>query len=220
MLKTGFILLLAGLAWSPFAHAQATVECASNNHQYDECYAGMLRAPQLVNQISNAACIVNRTWGFNRQSGYIWVADGCRGVFADVGGYHHGRGDTYDSGARHYDEYGHDTGKVVAGMVLGAILSNANNATKARTEYRYTTSNVDHSRNNYTGCHGIGCMVDKPDDNQSVDTRPQYDKNGEPNFDTKGNYQGCHGVGCLVDTPDDSSSDSSDSDSDYSDDSN
>ena len=33
-------------------------------------------------------------------------------------------------------------------------------------------------------------------------TTPQFDKNGEPNFDTHGNYQGCHGVGCLVDDPD------------------
>ncbi len=36
----------------------------------------------------------------------------------------------------------------------------------------------------------------------TVDTTPQFDKNGEPNFDIHGNYQGCHGVGCLVDNPD------------------
>ncbi|MHA6646098.1 hypothetical protein [Mesorhizobium sp. A623] len=36
-----------------------------------------------------------------------------------------------------------------------------------------------------------------------VDTRPSYDKDGNPNFDTQGNYQGCNGVGCLVDNPGD-----------------
>ncbi|EPA1042888.1 hypothetical protein ACQZWC_004600 [Enterobacter bugandensis] len=36
----------------------------------------------------------------------------------------------------------------------------------------------------------------------TIDTTPQFDKNGEPNFDTQGNYQGCHAVGCLVDDPD------------------
>lgn len=36
-----------------------------------------------------------------------------------------------------------------------------------------------------------------------IDTRPQYDKDGNPNFDTQGNYIGCHGIGCEVDNPDD-----------------
>ncbi|MEP7452810.1 hypothetical protein [Phyllobacterium sp. SB3] len=35
-----------------------------------------------------------------------------------------------------------------------------------------------------------------------IDDRPQYDKDGNPNFDTQGNYQGCHGIGCKVDNPD------------------
>lgn len=38
--------------------------------------------------------------------------------------------------------------------------------------------------------------------NNSIDSTPQFDKDGNPNFDTQGNYQGCHGVGCLVDNPD------------------
>ncbi len=39
----------------------------------------------------------------------------------------------------------------------------------------------------------------------AIDSRPQYDKDGNPNFDTQGNYQGCHGIGCQVDNPDDDS---------------
>jgi len=36
-----------------------------------------------------------------------------------------------------------------------------------------------------------------------IDTRPSYDRDGNPNFDTQGNYQGCRGIGCEVDNPDD-----------------
>lgn len=36
-----------------------------------------------------------------------------------------------------------------------------------------------------------------------IDTRPQFDKDGNPNSDTQGNYVGCHGAGCEVDNPDD-----------------
>lgn len=36
----------------------------------------------------------------------------------------------------------------------------------------------------------------------TIDDRPQYDKDGNPNFDTDGNYQGCNGIGCQVDNPD------------------
>lgn len=58
----------------------------------------------------------------------------------------------------------------------------------------------------YDGCHGIGCEVDDPGDNdQTIDDRPQYDNEGNPNFDTQGNYQGCRGIGCEVDAPDDDS---------------
>src|SRR5688572_3176319 len=75
------------------ANAQATVECQSRHYQYGECYAGPLKRPQLIHQISGSSCILNKTWGYNPKSRYIWVAQGCSGVFADVGGYHHGRGD-------------------------------------------------------------------------------------------------------------------------------
>ncbi|RLL64649.1 hypothetical protein D8666_22400 [Ochrobactrum soli] len=46
--------------------------------------------------------------------------------------------------------------------------------------------------------------VDNPDD--EVDNTPQFDKEGEPNFDEHGNYQGCHGMGCPTDDPGDDDS--------------
>ncbi len=181
----------------PSAMAQSTVECHSVDYQYDECYAGPLRQPQLIHQISSSSCILNRTWGYNPRSKYIWVAQGCSGVFADVGGYHHGRGDTFDANARAYDHRGHDVGGVVAGIVVDALVQGM--AESGKHNHRHTTSNY-RGNDGYSGCHGVGCMVDNPD--SAIDTTPQFDKNGEPNFDTHGNYQGCHGVGCLVDDPD------------------
>lgn len=65
----------------------------------------------------------------------------------------------------------------------------------------------------YDDCRGKGCLVDPPHKaSRKIDDRPQFDRNGNPNFDTQGNYQGCRGIGCEVDTPDDdSSSDDDDS---------
>jgi len=114
--------------------------CHSRNYQYDECWAGVLKQPQLIHQISSSACILNRTWGYNPKSKYIWVGQGCSGVFADVAGYHHGRGDGFDAGARMYDHRGHDVGAMAAGAVLGALV-------EGMTQDRQ--SNRHHTTTNY-----------------------------------------------------------------------
>lgn len=197
-------IAFAGAFFTPEAQAQSTVECHSRHYQYDECYAGPLRQPQLIHQISSNACILNRSWGYNPNSKYIWVADGCAGVFADVNGYHHGRGDGFDPNARMYDHRGHDVGNVVAGAVVGALI--AGMADSSKHDRHHTTSNYRDDQG-YNGCHGVGCMVDNPDRNEPIDSTPQFDKEGEPNFDTHGGYIGCHGAGCLVDDPGSDSSD-------------
>lgn len=84
----------ASLGAASEAAAQATVECRSRHYQYTECYAGERSCPELIHQISSNACILNRSWGYNRRSGQIRVGDGRAGSFADVGGYHHGRDDS------------------------------------------------------------------------------------------------------------------------------
>ncbi|WP_273728508.1 DUF3011 domain-containing protein [Brucella gallinifaecis] len=200
MLRYVLIASLAlGSSWViSDAHAQATVECQSRHYQYGECWAGPLSKPQLIHQTSGSPCILNRTWGYNPRSKYIWVAQGCSGIFADVGGYHHGRGDTFDPNARMYDHRGHDAGAVVGGAVLGALIEGM---AQDQHNRRHTTSNY-RADDGYNGCHGVGCMVDNPD--EEIDNRPQFDKRGEPNFDVHGNYQGCHGAGCLVDDPSES----------------
>lgn len=206
MTKLGLIAAaVTGLCWSASgAYAQGTVECHSRNYQYDECWAGPLHQPQLIHQLSGNPCILNRTWGYNPRSKYLWVAEGCAGVFADVAGYHHGRGDTFDPNARAYSNRGHDIGAVTTGLVVGALLSGMNDDTHSNR--RHSASNVarDDRRN---GCHGEGCLVDNPDHSRRrhsdrVDRTPQFDRDGNPNFDVHGNYQGCHGMGCLVDNPD------------------
>jgi hypothetical protein len=190
-------IFLMALWVAPAAQAQSTVECHSRHYQYGECWAGPLGQPQLIHQISSSPCILNRTWGYNPKSRYIWVAQGCSGVFADVGGYHHGRGDGFDANARMYDHRGHDAGAAVAGAVLGAIVEGM--AQDKKSNRHHTTSNYAPG-SGYNGCHGVGCLVDNPD--QTVDDTPQFDRQGEPNFDEHGNYQGCHGLGCLADDPD------------------
>ncbi|MNE24522.1 hypothetical protein D3C80_1178150 [compost metagenome] len=67
------------------------------------------------------------------------VAQGCSGVFAAVGGYHHGRGDGFDPGARMYDHRGHDVGAVAAGAVLGAIIAGVRKATSTSVITRPAT---------------------------------------------------------------------------------
>ncbi len=165
------VLLAAGIPADGAFAADATVECISHNYQYNECYAP-LQAPQLVYQSSNSACIVNRTWGFNPTTRRIWVSEGCSGVFADPSGYHHGKGGTADSSARQYDHRGHDTGAVVAGAILGALIEGAASSGKKHTttnNYVYTSR----SSSGYTGCHGIGCLADNPDYSSSGDSPPE-----------------------------------------------
>jgi Protein of unknown function (DUF3011) len=192
------------------AMAQSTVECHSRNYQYTECQAP-LRAPQLVHQISSSACIVNKTWGFNPRTRYVWVAQGCSGVFADPGGYHYGRSGNYDNGARSYDGRGHDAGAIVgaalAGAILGAALDGKSDRKHTTTNDYYYVKGNQRRPSGYDGCHGVGCLVDNPDaardTSQDVDSSVQkFDKDGNPNYDTEGNYQGCNGLGCTVDNPD------------------
>ncbi|WP_423460886.1 DUF3011 domain-containing protein [Ottowia sp. VDI28] len=166
IVATTWMIGSAGLI--PAASAQEVIECRSTNYQYNECYAGGLSRPQLIHQISSSSCILNRTWGYNSRTGYIWVGEGCAGTFADVGGYHHGRGDTYDSGARHYDSRGHDAGLVVGGAVLGAVLGAVFSGGDSEERKSRPSS--------YDGCHGSGCLVTDPDDG------PPEPANGQSEF--------------------------------------
>ena len=69
------------------AHAQRygdTRDCGSSDNRRGECRVGW-RDARLIRQDSNADCIRGRTWGID--GGVLWVDRGCRGVFADAGGW-------------------------------------------------------------------------------------------------------------------------------------
>lgn len=126
--------LLAGL-WSASAQAAAEdgVPCRSHDFGYTECAAPGLTQPQLVYQMSSSACIVNRTWGFDRGRKMLWVDNGCAGRFADVDGYHHGRTGQFDAGAHRYGIHGEDLGPFVGGKALGAFFEGAESSAGAAT---------------------------------------------------------------------------------------
>lgn len=60
-----------------------SVVCKSVNNSYKECFAGSMRDPQLVRQLSRTQCVQEQNWGFNQQTNYIWVGSGCQAEFAD-----------------------------------------------------------------------------------------------------------------------------------------
>ncbi|HEX8173399.1 MAG TPA: DUF3011 domain-containing protein [Thermoanaerobaculia bacterium] len=55
-----------------------TVRCESDG-KYRTCPADTYFGVELARQISNSACVKDRTWGFNEQG--IWVNGGCRADF-------------------------------------------------------------------------------------------------------------------------------------------
>lgn len=60
------------------------VVCESRNNRETRCDVDTRGGVELVRQLSDAPCIRNRSWGFDRRA--IWVNDGCRGRFQVGGG--------------------------------------------------------------------------------------------------------------------------------------
>lgn len=63
---------------------ESSVTCRSQNNSYNECRAEQLNQPELVRKLAGAQCVEEQTWGYNPRTGYIWVSQGCSGVFADA----------------------------------------------------------------------------------------------------------------------------------------
>ena len=70
----------AGGGWSPNA-----VICSSEHGRYRECPVPFRGRARLVENISKTQCVENHNWGYRR--GLIWVSGGCRGRFAEGGGW-------------------------------------------------------------------------------------------------------------------------------------
>ena len=70
------------------------IRCESNDGRNRTCAMDTRGGVQLVRQLSKAACIEGRNWGFNRAG--VWVTDGCRADFQGGGGsYGNNYGDNY-----------------------------------------------------------------------------------------------------------------------------
>lgn len=76
------IIALLGVSPPALARHDETIECRSSGYKYTEC-GTPFRHPQLVQQLSDSACVANGTWGFKPNAGVIWVSDGCAAIFAD-----------------------------------------------------------------------------------------------------------------------------------------
>ena len=128
------LTVVGALLWTAPAFAKDTVECLSKSYKYNECNSRSLNKPVLIYQSSDTDCVMNRNWGFSPRDKYIWVSDGCSGVFADSNSSNYSSNQGYDSSGRR--------------------------ANKIRDLYDegYTAPQ------DYDGCHGIGCLVDNPDE--------------------------------------------------------
>ncbi|MGN6513797.1 MAG: DUF3011 domain-containing protein [Lysobacteraceae bacterium] len=73
-----------------YAGGAQQVRCESNDGRTRHCPMDTSRGVQLVRQLSDSACVRDRTWGYDR--GGVWVGNGCRADFASGGGYGGGDG--------------------------------------------------------------------------------------------------------------------------------
>ncbi|HTL15164.1 MAG TPA: DUF3011 domain-containing protein [Thermomonas sp.] len=92
--RADFRVLGYGYGGPGQAYGRDRVRCESNDGRTRHCALDGRGRPQLVRQLSRAACIEGRTWGADR--GGVWVTDGCRGEFA--AGRGGGWGGGYGSG--------------------------------------------------------------------------------------------------------------------------
>ena len=56
------------------------VTCESLDGGHKQCSVDTSRGVGLIRQISGSDCVLNRTWGYDRNG--IWVTNGCRAEFA------------------------------------------------------------------------------------------------------------------------------------------
>jgi len=67
-----------------------SVTCSSNDNKQTRCnWDPRYGQPRIVQQLSKAACVQGRTWGYDNRNG-LWVTGGCRARFAGNGNYSNG----------------------------------------------------------------------------------------------------------------------------------
>lgn len=68
-----------GGGWGNSGYGGQVFRCESNDGRTRECAANTRAGVQLIRQLSRAACIEGRSWGYGRTG--IWVSQGCRAEF-------------------------------------------------------------------------------------------------------------------------------------------
>ena len=68
-----------GDGWGNSGYGGQVFRCESSDNRVRECAANTRGGVQLVRQLSRAACIQGRSWGYSRSG--IWVSEGCRAEF-------------------------------------------------------------------------------------------------------------------------------------------
>jgi hypothetical protein len=59
------------------------ITCSSQDGRYRECRTSFIGMAELTNKLSGSDCLANRDWG--QRGNVIWVNNGCRAEFTDVG---------------------------------------------------------------------------------------------------------------------------------------
>jgi len=115
---------------STFTMAQTGgLTCSSDDGGYRYCRADTQNQVQLTRQISGSRCQLGYSWGYDPRG--IWVDRGCRAQFT----YGRGRSDG-----------GSNTGAVIAGGILGALILGA---AVASSKSDNDDNGGDHDRVNY-----------------------------------------------------------------------
>lgn len=127
----------------------STLTCTSQNFRYRYCPANTYGGVQLDKQLSDRACRLNRTWGYDR--GGIWVDEGCSGRFLLGQGYDTSNRPSSNSSSGNTSAI---VGGAIALGVLGAILSSqggqdSRTVTCSSKEGQYTVCAAD-TRNGVT----------------------------------------------------------------------
>ncbi len=73
-----------------------TVRCESSDNRTRQCAADTRDGVRLLRQLSSAACVEGRSWGYGRDG--IWVSNGCRAEFQTGVGGGSGWGGGYPGG--------------------------------------------------------------------------------------------------------------------------
>lgn len=74
-----FGVAVASLAAAGPAHAQRSINCASQNNRYQYCRADTRGNVRLDKKFSDAPCVYGKSWGYDAHG--VWVNYGCRALF-------------------------------------------------------------------------------------------------------------------------------------------